>query len=58
MDVCVVTATSSPELGVELKDAKAGTVEFPTVGVGHLVWRLGEADVQEVYTTGASSGLC
>lgn len=41
------------KLGVELKDAKAGTVEFPSVGLGHLVWRLGEADVQEVYTTGA-----
>ena len=41
------------KLGVELKDPKAGAVEFPSIGLGHLVWRLGESDVQEVYTTGA-----
>ena len=41
------------KLGIELRDPKAGAVEFPTVGLGKLVWRLGDADVQEVYTTGA-----
>ena len=41
------------KLGIELRDPKVGTVEFPTVGLGKLMWRLGEADVQEVYTTGA-----
>ena len=43
------------KLGIELRDPKAGAVEFPTVGLAKLVWRLGEADVQEVevYTTGA-----
>ncbi len=38
------------KLGIELLDPKAGTVQFPAAG-GKLVWRLGEADVQEVYTT-------
>ncbi len=41
------------KLGIELRDPKVGAVEFPTVGLSKLVWRLGEADVQEVYTTGA-----
>ena len=41
------------KLGIELRDPKVGAVEFPTIGSGKLVWRLGEADVQEVYTTGA-----
>ena len=40
-------------LGINLRDPKAGAVEFPTVGLGQLTWRLGDADVQEVYTTGA-----
>jgi len=39
------------ELGVELRDVKKGTVEFPTVGSARLTWRLGDADVQEVYPT-------
>ena len=38
------------KLGIDLRDPKAGTVEFPTAG-GKLVWRLGDADVQEVYST-------
>ena len=41
------------KLGIELRDPKVGAVEFPTVGLAKLVWRLGETDVQEVYTTGA-----
>ena len=41
------------KLGIELRDPKAGAVEFPTVGLAKLTWRLGDADVQEVYTTGA-----
>ncbi len=41
------------KLGIELRDPKAGAVEFPTVGHIKLTWRLGDADVQEVYTTGA-----
>ena len=41
------------KLGIELRDPKSGAVEFPTVGLGKLTWRLGDADVQEVYTTGA-----
>jgi hypothetical protein len=39
------------ELGVELRDVKKGAVEFPTVGSVRLTWRLGDADVQEVYPT-------
>ena len=39
------------ELGVELRDPQQGAVEFPTVGVSRLTWRLGDADVQEVYPT-------
>ena len=41
------------KLGINLRDPKAGAVEFPTVGLAKLTWRLGDADVQEVYTTGA-----
>ncbi|RLS52799.1 MAG: DUF2203 family protein [Planctomycetota bacterium] len=41
------------QLGVELKDPKVGAVEFPTVGLSKLVWHLGDADIQEVYATGA-----
>ena len=39
------------KLGINLRDPKSGAVEFPTVGLGKLTWRLGDADVQEVYTT-------
>ena len=45
--------TELSELGIELRDPRKGTVEFPTTGVSRLTWRLGDADVQEVSATSA-----
>ncbi len=39
------------ELGVELRDLQKGAVEFPTAGGVRLMWRLGDADVIEVFPT-------
>ncbi len=41
------------ELGIQLRDPRKGSVEFPSAGSTKLTWRLGDADVQEVYPTSA-----